>query len=279
MKVAILAGGMGTRLAEETSVRPKPLVEIGGKPILWHIMKLYAHHGFSDFAVALGYRGDDIKRYMLDLYRLNGSLHIDYAERGIHRDSDRGGNGHGENGNGHLLSEDIESWRVDLVETGISTQTGGRIKRLTPYLKDSTFMVTYGDGVADVDLRALLAFHRQHGRLATVTAVKPTARFGILQIDGDRVTSFREKRSTDEGWINGGFFVCEPQVLDYIQGDDTVWERDPLEALARDGQLVAYRHGSFWQCMDTLREKQQLQELWDRGNPPWKVWGNHCESY
>jgi glucose-1-phosphate cytidylyltransferase len=268
VKVAILAGGAGTRLAEETAMRPKPLVEIGGKPILWHIMKLYAYHGFSDFAVALGYRGDDIKRYMLDLFHLNGSLHIDFAERGIHQNPV--GNGAGDR---------VDSWRVDLVDTGLHTQTGGRIKQLAPYLKDSTFMVTYGDGVSNVDLRQLLAFHREHGRLATVTAVKPTARFGILDMDGDRVTSFREKRTADEGWINGGFFVLEPAALDYIEGDETVWEREPLEALARDGQLSAYRHNAFWQCMDTLREKQLLQELWDRGNPPWKVWGNHCESY
>ncbi|MGE3271032.1 MAG: glucose-1-phosphate cytidylyltransferase [Chloroflexota bacterium] len=268
MKVAILAGGAGTRLAEETAVRPKPMVEIGGRPILLHIMQLYAHHGFKDFAVALGYRGNDIKRYMMDLYQLSGSLHIDYAERGIHQDDLQ-----------HHDLAGMDQWRVDLVDTGASTQTGGRIKRLAPYLKQSTFMLTYGDGLSNVDVRALLRFHREHGRLATVTAVRPTARFGLLQMDGDRVTSFREKKASDEGWINGGFFILEPEVLDYIEGDESIWEREPLEALARDRQLVAYRHDDFWQCMDTLREKQILQELWDQGDPPWRVWGKRCESY
>ena len=267
MKVAILAGGAGTRLAEETNIRPKPMVEIGGKPILWHIMKMYSYYGFNDFAVALGYRGGDIKRYMLDLFELNGSLRIDYATRDVNR-------------NGYVKAsvDGIEDWRVDLVETGAATQTGGRVKRLAPYLGTSTFMLTYGDGLSDVDLRAVLEFHREHGRLATVTAVRPTARFGALDLDGDYVRSFREKRALDEGWINGGFFVLEPEVLEYVAGDETIWEREPLERLARAGQLVAYRHDSFWQCMDTLREKQLLQELWDRGDPPWRVWERPCES-
>jgi len=268
VKVAILAGGAGTRLAEETSVRPKPMVEIGGRPILWHIMKSYAHYGFNEFTIALGYRGNDIKRYMLDLYEVDGSLQIDYSQRRVAR-----------NGYDHSLMDGIDNWQVDLVDTGVPTQTGGRIRRLAPYLGSSTFMVTYGDGLANINIKELLDFHRRHGRLATVTAVRPSARFGALEINGDQVTNFREKRALDEGWINGGFFVLEPEVLNYISGDDTIWEREPLERLARDGQLSAYRHDSFWQCMDTLREKMVLQELWDRGEAPWKVWGNSCESF
>jgi glucose-1-phosphate cytidylyltransferase len=268
VKVAILAGGAGTRLAEETSVRPKPLVEIGGRPILWHIMKLFSHYGFNDFAVALGYRGDDIKRYMLDLYEIEGSLRIDYSARDVDR-----------NGHENHDADGVKNWRVDLVDTGVATQTGGRVRRLEPYLGASTFMLTYGDGLADIDLPALLDFHREHGRLATVTAVRPIARFGTLDMEGDHVTSFREKRAQDEGWINGGFFVLEPEVLEYVAGDETIWEREPLERLAQDRQLVAFRHTSFWQCMDTLREKQMLQELWDRGDAPWRVWGRSCESF
>lgn len=255
LKVAILAGGAGTRLAEETDVRPKPMVEIGGKPILWHIMKHYAHYGFNDFAIALGYKGDYIKRWMQEYATLGGSMTVQMRT-------------------GEVIRHDREAvdWNVDLIETGASTLTGGRVKRLKPWLGDSTFMLTWGDGVSNVDLHRLLAFHRAHGKLATVTAVRPAARYGYMEFDQDRVTKFAEKPQTAEGWINGAFFVLEPQVLDYIAGDETMFEHAPMERLAADGQLMAYKHDSFWQCMDTLREKHLLQSLWDTGTPPWKVW-------
>lgn len=255
MKVAILAGGAGTRLAEETDVRPKPMVEIGGKPILWHIMRHYAHFGFQDFVIALGYRGEYIKKYFADYCSLNGDLTIDFARRKVRS-----------SGNG------VPKWRVQLVETGHGTNTGGRIKRLAPYLGGERFMLTWGDGLSDVDIRELLAFHERHGKLATLTAVRPLARYGHLTLDEGRVAEFSEKPQTREGWINGAFFVLEPQVLDYIEGDDTQWEKEPLEGLAREGQLMAYRHQSFWQCMDTLREKRLLEDMWDSGSPPWRVW-------
>ena len=255
MKVAILAGGFGSRLSEETELRPKPMVEIGGRPILWHIMKHYATYGFNDFVIALGYRGDYIKKYMLDYSSLSGNLSINTTRGEVLRDR-----------------HDVEDWKIGLVETGTKTQTGGRIKRLAPWLSDSTFMLTWGDGVSDVDLRALLEFHRSHGRLATVTAVRPPARFGKLTLDGERVARFAEKPQLDEGWINGAFFVLEPQVLEYIEGDSTHWEREPMERLAAEGQLMAYRHQSYWQCMDTLRDKRHLEKLWDSGNAPWKTW-------
>jgi glucose-1-phosphate cytidylyltransferase len=255
LKVAILAGGAGTRLAEETDVRPKPMVEIGGKPILWHIMKHYAHFGHKDFVVALGYKGDYIKRWMQEYALLGGSMTVRMQT-------------------GEIVRHDPESvdWNVDLVETGASTLTGGRVKRLKQWLGDSTFMLTWGDGVSNVDLDRLLAFHRAHGKLATVTAVRPPARYGYMEFDKDRVAKFAEKPQTAEGWINGAFFVLEPKVLDYIDGDETMFEHAPMERLAADGQLMAYKHDSFWQCMDTLREKHLLQSLWDRGNPPWKLW-------
>lgn len=254
-KVAILAGGVGTRLVEETAVRPKPMVEIGGRPILWHIMKHYSYYGFNEFVIALGYKGEDIKKYMVDYCSLHSDLTVKTASGDVLR-----------HGNDH------PDWTVDLVDTGMATLTGGRIKRLGPYLGNETFMLTWGDGVADVDLKALLAFHRSHGKLATVTAVRPPARFGHLQFKGDQVAEFSEKPQTAEGWINGAFFVLEPAVLDYIDGDQTPWERAPLEGLARDGQLTAYRHDGFWQCMDTLRDKKLLQDLWDTGSPPWRIW-------
>jgi glucose-1-phosphate cytidylyltransferase len=256
VKVALLAGGVGSRLQEETEVRPKPMVEIGGRPLLWHIMKLYAHYGFSDFVLALGYKGDYVKRWMLEYSSIQSDLRISL-------------------GDGHVapLGEDREDWTVTLVDTGLKTQTGGRIKRLAPHIGDETFMLTWGDGVADVDLRRLLEFHRAHGRYATVTAVRPPARFGRLEIDGDgRVLEFAEKPQMSEGWINGAFFVLEPEVFSYIDGDPTHWEREPMEALAQDGQLVAFRHDSFWQCMDTLRDKVLLEEMWASDQPPWKVW-------
>jgi glucose-1-phosphate cytidylyltransferase len=252
VKIAILAGGAGSRLAEETQIRPKALVEIGGQPILWHIMNHYAHYGFNEFVVALGYKGEMIKKYMIDYCSLNGNLTVNLQS-------------------GEVTTQDScrPNWLVELVDTGIPTMTGGRIKRLAPHLGDGTFMLTWCDGLSDVNLRDLLAFHRAHGKLATLTAVRPPARYGHLVFDGERVAEFSEKPQIGEGWINGAFFVLEPGIFDYIAGDDTVWERDPLENLARDGQLMAYRHQSFWQCMDTLREKYILETLWASGNPPW----------
>lgn len=255
MKVGILAGGKGSRLAEETEVRPKPMVEVGGRPILWHIMMSYAHFGFDDFVIALGYKGEIIKRYMVDYCALHSNLSVNL----------RTGNVTIENGV-------VPDWNVDLIDTGAETMTGGRIKRLQPYMNNETFMLTWGDGVADIDLRALLDFHRAHGKLATLTAVRPPARYGHLVFDGSRVAEFNEKPQTVEGWINGAFFVLEPEVFDYIEGDETQWEREPLERLAQEGQLMAYRHESFWQCMDTLREKHILNTLWANGGAPWALW-------
>jgi glucose-1-phosphate cytidylyltransferase len=255
MKVAILAGGVGSRLSEETESRPKPMVEIGGQPILWHIMKIYANQGFCDFVVALGYKGEVIKRYMVDYCSLTSDLTVSMGTGDIRLHEGR-----------------REDWTVSLIDTGLATQTGGRIKRLQPYLGDSTFMLTWGDGVADIDLHALLAFHRAHGKLATMTAVRPPARFGHLELHGDQISEFSEKPQLGEGWINGAFFVLEPGVFDYIDGDETPWERKPLEHLAAEGQLMAYRHEGFWQCMDTLRDKKLLQDLWDSGQAPWRTW-------
>jgi glucose-1-phosphate cytidylyltransferase len=254
VKTVILAGGMGTRLAEETDVTPKPMVEIGGSPILWHIMKLYATAGFSEFLVALGYRSEVIKRYFLNYYHLRNDLTI-------------GGDGRVEVHDG-----DRDDWLIHLIDTGVETQTGGRIKRLANHLRGETFMLTYGDGLADMRCGDLLAFHRAHGKLATVTAVRPPARFGGLLFDGDLVSEFTEKPQIGEGWINGGFFVLEPGVLDYIEGDETIWERDPLERLAEAGELVAYKHDGFWQPMDTLRDVRLLEGLWQSGIVPWKLW-------
>jgi glucose-1-phosphate cytidylyltransferase len=254
MKVAILAGGLGSRIQEETEIKPKPMVEIGGRPILWHIMKIYAHQGFTDFVIALGYRGESIKRYMVDYAALHSDLTVSLKDGAI-----------------VTRNGQPEDWTVELIDTGQDTATGGRIKRLAPYVGDGTFMLTWGDGVADIDLGRLLEFHRSHGKLATLTAVRPPARFGHLELRDDAVTEFSEKPQIGEGWINGAFFVLEPGVFDYVDGDDTQWEREPLEGLAADGQLMAYRHESFWQCMDTLRDKKLLEELWANG-PPWQVW-------
>ena len=255
MKVAILAGGKGSRLAEETIVKPKPLVEIGGRPILWHIMKHYARYGLDDFVIALGYRGEMIKRYMVDYSALSGDLTVDMRQDDV---TVHGG--------------PRSRWRVQLIDTGQETLTGGRIKRLGPYLGNQTFMLTWGDGVSNVDLSRLLEFHRSHGKLATLTAVRPPARYGRLTLRGDQVTLFEEKPQLGEGWINGAFFVLEPRVLDYIEGDQTQWEKEPLEDLAADGQLMAYKHEGFWQCMDTLRERHILESLWQAGDAPWKTW-------
>ena len=256
MKAVILAGGLGSRLAEETEIRPKPMVEIGDWPILWHIMKIYAHYGFKEFVIALGYKGEYIKRYFLDYQILNSDFSIRLAS-----------------GKVEMLQSDSEDWTVHFIETGIDTQTGGRIQRLAHLLGNETFMMTYGDGVSDVDLRKLIAFHRSHGKLATVMAVRPPSRFGGLVFDGDSVVEFLEKPQIGEGWINGGFFVLEPEVMDYISNDEDIFERGPMSQLAADGQLMAFRHDSFWQPMDTLREVRLLRDLWDSGKAPWKLWG------
>jgi glucose-1-phosphate cytidylyltransferase len=254
-KVVILAGGLGTRLAEETDVKPKPMVEIGGRPILWHIMKLYAARGFDEFLIALGYKGNVIKRYFLDEVQLTGDLTVT-------------------TGSGHVATRrEIEDHlTVNLCDTGLETSTGGRVKRLAPQLRGGTFMLTYGDGVSDVPVDKVLAFHRKHGKLATVTAVRPPARFGGLVFDGDMVKQFTEKPQIGEGWINGGFLVSEPQVLDMITGDDASLESQLLEHLAKEGQLAAYRHDGFWQCMDTVRDLRLLRSLWESGRAPWRTW-------
>jgi glucose-1-phosphate cytidylyltransferase len=255
MKVAILAGGLGTRLVEETAEKPKAMVEIGGRPILWHIMMYYSHFGFNEFVIALGYKGDCIKRYMKEYRSLTNDVTVKI-------------------GTGEVIFHDgrKQNWTVHLVDTEQNTLTGGRIKRLAPWLDDQTFMLTWCDAVANVDLDALLKFHRSHGRLATLTAVHPPPRFGHLNLEGDRVTQFKEKPRTALEWINGAFFVLEPGVFDYIEGDNTQWEKQPLEKLAREGQLMAYRHNGFWQCMDTIHEKLLLEKLWQNSRAPWKTW-------
>jgi glucose-1-phosphate cytidylyltransferase len=255
MKAAILAGGLGTRISEETGVRPKPMVEIGGKPILWHILKIFSHHGINDFVICLGYKGYVIKEYFANYFLHTSDVTFDIGANRM-----------------EVHQRHAEPWRVTLVDTGESTQTGGRLKRVAPYLGDGTFCFTYGDGVAAVDVRALVEFHRRQGRIATVTAVQPPGRFGALDIEGQAITRFEEKPHGDGTWVNGGFFVLEPAALDHIEGDQTVWERGPLESLAASGQLSAYRHSGFWQPLDTLRDRVRLEELWQSGNPPWKVW-------
>lgn len=254
MRAVILAGGLGTRLAEETEVRPKPMVEIGGRPILWHIMSHYAAHWVTEFVVALGYKSDIIKRFFIERSRYTGSISVNLA-RGDITEHDKAD----------------ADWTVHLIETGLSTNTGGRVRRVADWVRDGTFMLTYGDGVSDVDVQALLRHHRDTGRLATVTAVRPPARFGGLEFDGPLVRAFTEKPQTGEGWINGGFFVLEPAVLDYIGGDNDSFENDILPRLVADGQLAAYRHDKFWQCMDTLRDKRQLEALWQDGRAPWRA--------
>lgn len=253
MKVAILAGGLGTRLSEETGLKPKPMVEIGGIPMLWHIMELYAAHGFHEFCVALGYKGDVIKRYFRDYCSLEGSITVQLAQRRI-----------------EVLDPQTRDWTIHLVETGPLTPTGSRVKRMERVLGHETFMLTYGDGLANVDLRTLLRFHRSHGLIATVTAVRPPARFGGIELEGSVVSEFKEKPQIGEGWINGGFMVLEPAVFDYLDPDETVLESNALEKLAKDGQLAAYRHDEFWQCMDTLRDLRTLEQLWESGSPPWR---------
>ena len=254
MKVGILAGGMGSRLSEMTDRVPKPMVEIGGKPILWHILKHYAEFGFKEFMIALGYKGEIIKDYFINYHYRAQNLSVHLADGKVKR-----------------LGRPKEDWLVHLIDSGETTQTGGRVKKLLEYAQGQPIMATYGDGVADIDLHKLLQFHRRHGKAATVSAVRPPARFGGLQFEKDRVTRIVEKPQIGEGWINGGFFVLEPQVADYIDGDKTVFEHEPMERLAAEGQLMAYRHDNFWQCMDTVRDVQLLEKLWQSGKAPWQV--------
>jgi glucose-1-phosphate cytidylyltransferase len=255
MKVVILAGGLGSRISEETSARPKPMVEIGGRPMLWHIMKIYSAHGLNDFIVCLGYKGYVIKEYFANYFLHMSDVTFDMAANRM-----------------EVHQAKAEPWRVTLVDTGENTMTGGRLKRVRDYIGNDDFCFTYGDGVADIDIRALVDFHKGHGKLATLTATQPPGRFGALRVTGTAVTGFQEKPHGDGGWINGGFFVLSPKVIDYIEDDATVWERGPMERLARDGNLHAHLHRGFWQPMDTLRDKTQLEALWDTGKAPWKVW-------
>jgi glucose-1-phosphate cytidylyltransferase len=255
MKVVILAGGKGTRIAEETIAKPKPMVEIGGKPILWHIMKIYAAHGYKDFLIACGYKGELIKEYFHNFFIRNCDYVIDLK-----------------NGSLNVVNRNGMDWRVGVVDTGLDAQTGGRLLRLKEWIGNQPFMATYGDGVSDINISQLVEFHRSHGKLATLTAVRPPARFGALVLEGDDVREFSEKPQAGEGWINGGFFVLEPGIFDYISGDESIFEREVLERLAADGQLMAFRQPGFWQPMDTLREKQLLEDLWARGQAPWKTW-------
>ena len=256
MKAVILAGGLGTRISEETHLKPKPMIEIGGRPILWHVLKIYSHYGVNDFIICLGYKGYTIKEYFANYYMHMSDVTFDMRDgaRTIH-------------------SNAAEPWRVTLVDTGENTMTGGRVKRVKDYVGDETFCLTYGDGVADVDVSELISFHRSQKRMATVTAVQPPGRFGRLAIDGERVTDFLEKPSGDGDWVNGGFFVLEPGIFDFIKDDGTIWEREPLERITELGELSAFKHRGFWQPMDTLRDKTQLEELWETGRAPWKVWG------
>ncbi len=255
IKAVLLAGGYGTRLSEATQNIPKPMVEIGGRPILWHIMRHYAHFGCEEFLIALGYRGEIIKRYFLDYARLNGNMSVNLADGQVQTETPH-----------------IEPWLIHLNDTGIDTSTGGRVKALQPHIHHETFMVTYGDGVSDINLDDLLTFHRDHGRLATLTAVRPPARFGAMTLDGSSVVTFTEKPQIGEGWVNGGFLVFEPGIFDYLKNSNASLESDVLERLAREGQLAAYRHEGFWQCMDTLRDVRLLESLWQSGSPPWVLW-------
>lgn len=257
MKAVILAGGLGTRISEESHLRPKPMLEIGGKPILWHIMKIYAHHGITEFVICLGYKGYIIKEYFANYFLHQSDVTFDVANNRM-----------------EVHQERAENWRVTLVDTGVDTMTGGRLKRVRKYLDDEPFCFTYGDGVSDIDITASIAAHRAHGTLATLTAIKPPGRFGALGLNGHHVTSFQEKPDGDGGWINGGFFVLSPKVIDLISGDGTTWEKEPMEQLAVSQQMSFYQHNGFWQPMDTLRDKNQLNELWDAGKAPWKVWAD-----
>ena len=256
MKTVILAGGFGTRISEESYLKPKPMIEIGDKPILWHIMKLYSHHGFNEFVICCGYKGYLIKEYFANYFLHRCDVTFDFTcenKMTIH-------------------SSVAEPWQVTLVDTGLETMTGGRIKRIRPYIGDEPFMLTYGDGVSDENIAELVKFHKSHGKYATLSAIQPEGRFGILDTEGDRITAFREKRREDTGWVNSGFMVLEPQVFDYIDGDQISFEKEPLETLSREKQLMVYRHYGYWQCMDTQRDKRCLEDLWASGEAPWKVW-------
>jgi glucose-1-phosphate cytidylyltransferase len=257
MKVVILAGGLGTRLSEETEIKPKPMIEIGGKPILWHIMKIYSYYGYNDFVICLGYKGYYVKEYFAHYFLHQSDVTFDFSTNDpytVHR--------HG-----------TEPWKVTLIDTGLATMTGGRIKRIQKYVDNNTFLLTYGDGVTDINISELVDFHKKHGKYATVTSVQPSGRFGALNLDDkSNVTSFLEKPQGDNVWINGGFFVLEPNIFGYIENDTTVWEKIPLENLAKENQLVAYKHTGFWQPMDTLRDKRELEKLWENNNAPWNKW-------
>jgi glucose-1-phosphate cytidylyltransferase len=255
MKAVILAGGLGSRISEETETRPKPMIEVGHKPLLWHVMKIYSAQGIEEFVICLGYRGYVIKEYFANYYLHMGDVTFDLRDNSM-----------------EVHQSGAEPWRVTLVDSGDTTQTGGRLKRVLPYVGDDEFLFTYGDGVADIDLQALIGFHREQGALATMTAVQPRGRWGSVKLEGDRIRHYEEKPRGDGGWINGGFFVLSPRVRDYIEGDDTIWEREPLQRLAGEDQLAAYRHDGFWHAVDTLRDKRLLQEHWDSGSPPWKLW-------
>lgn len=255
MKAVILAGGFGTRLSEETTLKPKPMVEVGGKPILWHIMKIFSTYDVNEFVIALGYKSEVIKEYFLNFYAINNDITVDLAS-----------------GKTTIHEGKQPDWKIHLVDTGLSTMTGGRLKRVRQWLGDEPFFFTYGDGVADIDLHALLDFHRAHGKLATVTTVRPPARFGNIGFAEERITEFYEKPETGEGWINGGYFVLDPKAIDYIDGDDTVWEQEPIRRLVADEQMMGYRHAGFWSCMDTLKEKNLLEKLWIQPDTPWRIW-------
>ncbi|MEM0134462.1 MAG: glucose-1-phosphate cytidylyltransferase [Thermoplasmatales archaeon] len=258
MKVVILAGGLGTRLSEETTVKPKPMVEIGEKPILWHIMKIYSYYGYNDFIICLGYKGYILKEFFANYLMHNSSFTVNLADGKI-----------------SFTESKSEQWIVTLLDTGLNTMTGGRIKRAKKYLQDDTFMMTYGDGVADLNINDLVQFHRKHGKMATISAVQPPGRFGSLSInEEDQIAKLVEKPLGDNAWVNAGFFVLEPDVFDYIEGDESIWEREPLETISSEGNLVAYKHKGFWQPVDTLREKNLLNELWNEGRAPWKVWND-----
>jgi len=255
MKVVILAGGFGTRLSEETDIKPKPMIEIGEKPILWHIIKIYSYYGFNDFIICLGYKGYIIKEYFSNYFLHQSDVTMDLEKNSM-----------------EILQSKAEPWKITLVDTGLNTMTGGRIKRVQKYINDETFMLTYGDGVGNINISELFEFHKKHNKFATVTAVQPSGRFGALNLERDNVLAFQEKPQGDNAWINGGYFVLDPQVFNYIEGDETLWERKPVENLAKDGELMAYKHSGFWYAMDTLRDKNYLEQLWQSGRAPWKLW-------
>lgn len=258
MKVVLLAGGFGTRISEESLYKPKPMIEIGGKPILWHIMKEYSHYGYNDFIICAGYRQEVIKKWFADYFIYNSDITFDFTQ-----------------GNKMIVDNKyLEPWKVTIVDTGLNTLTGGRIKRIKKYIGNETFLMTYGDGVSNVNINKLVEFHKDHGKLATLTAVLPEGRFGVMDMDGNKINSFREKKRDDAGWINGGYMVLEPEVINYIAGDMVMFEGEPLENLAQTGELMCYKHSGFWQCMDTLRDKNRLEELWGNNQAKWKMWDN-----